>query len=277
MNTGAFSTTLNPPLKPLSAAFVGPDGLSVKWNGHVLSIGQTFNTLDELSDLVEGVYFVIPMYLNVDFADPPTIDRVEGDIAGIPFSWELMSALGPTHTTTQDQQEESALKAWERLSLTSNVNRRRLLAALHYFHVACRLSRQAGAPGEFLSEVLLNFAKTLVVLFPPSGKGMTYQAARRGLERLGYTSSEIERQFIPALCFRNKIDVGHVDLSIYTREQLTLIHDYAENAEKSFRALLSRMLAKIASGEYEVQPYVPGPPDKETLETIDRLKSHQRA
>jgi hypothetical protein len=272
MNTGAFTATSNPPLRPLDVAVIDLAAI-VKWSGNVLTVSDTFNSLNELNDLIQSVYFALPMYLNVDFADPPVIDRVEGQIGDVPFGWELMSWHCPTITTTQEQQEKAAVTAWERMSLTSDLIRRRLIAALHYFHVACRLSRQADTPGEFLAEVLLNMEKTLAVLFPPSGDGQTLEAARRGLAQLDYSSAEIERQFIPAMCLRNKIDVGHVDMSIYTPAQLTLIHGYAEQAEQWFRSMLSRLLTKIASGEYDVQPYSAGPPDKDTLRVIERLKT----
>ena len=56
-------------------------------------------------------------------------------------------------------------------------------------------------------------------------------AARGGLEKLGYSGEEIEREFLPAMALRNEIDVGHVDLSIYTRRQLNALHRYTEVAE----------------------------------------------
>ena len=65
------------------------------------------------------------------------------------------------------------------------------------------------------------------MLFPPSGDGQTRDAARRGLTNLNYSAKEIERDFLPAMALRNAIDVGHVDLSLFTRPQLNALHTEA--------------------------------------------------
>jgi hypothetical protein len=57
--------------------------------------------------------------------------------------------------------------AGNRFTVISAANRRRLVAALFYFHVACRVKREGQIPGEFLAEALLNFHKVLEVLYGP--------------------------------------------------------------------------------------------------------------
>ena len=63
------------------------------------------------------------------------------------------------------------------------------------------------SPWEFMSEVLLNFAKVLEVLFPAS-ESQTIDAARAGLRELGFAEDEVEKWFVPALALRNHLDVA---------------------------------------------------------------------
>jgi len=200
------------------------------------------------------------------------IERVDGTIGTASFRWELRQWSIPLCATSQDRQESVLARAWERLGALSVPGRRRLLAGLHYFHVACRLSRAGVTPGEFLAEAVLNFAKTLEVLFPPDNDGRTRDAARAKLLELGFSEVEIEADYIPAMALRNEIDVGHVDLSLFKPDQLALIHAYVEHAEGAFQTLLDRLLTRVVAGEFQVSPYNPGPPRPEAAAVVKRLQ-----
>lgn len=151
-------------------------------------------------------------------------------------------------------------------------SRRRLAAGLHYFHVACRLAREGCTAGEFVAEVLLNLAKTLEVLFPPSGDGHTRDAVRSGLRSLGFSGAQIECDFIPAMVLRNEIDVGHVELGLFTMDQLKTIHAYTERSECAFRDMFEILLTRVESGEVTIVPHELGPPRKEAIKLIERLQ-----
>ena len=204
----------------------------------MLTISQHFESNQELTETIDGIYFAMPALLSVEFADPPYVQRVSGAVGSVGFRWELKEWKMHFRTTTQEQQESRAAVSWERIGLLSASGRRRLLAALHYFHVALRLSREGSIAGEFMPEMILNLSKVLEVLFPPDGAGRTLDAARRGLTALGFSRTEIEGDYIPAMALRNEIDVGHVVLSLFTREQLALIHGYTDHAEEAFRILI---------------------------------------
>lgn len=151
--------------------------------------------------------------------------------------------------------------------------RRRVVAGLHYFHVACRLARQGCTAGEFIAEVVLNLSKSLEVLFPPTVDGKTREAARSGLRALGFSEKAIECDFIPAMALRNEIDVGHVELGLFTMDQLRIIHSFTERAEHSFRELFERLLTRLQTGEADVVPYDLGPPSKSAIAVVGRLKA----
>jgi hypothetical protein len=215
------------------------------------------------------------MLLAVDFADPPIITRVDGRVGEVEFRWELASWRASFEVTTQEKQEQSVLTSWQRIGFLSKPGSRRLLAALHYFHVALRLARRGEIAGEFLPEMVLNFSKALEVLFPPAGDGRTRDAVRAGLRSLGFSETDIEADYIPALALRNEIGVGHVALALFKVDQLSVIHGYVEHAESAFKILFSRIFEKLETCSFDIEPYEPKSADGEAVQIIERLRQHE--
>ncbi len=269
-NNGAHWIESSEPLSPLDVTITS-DVRTVTLHGHVFEMVQRFDSLAKLDEVIVGLYFALPMTLNVQFADPPAIERVDGNIGDAPFRRELRDWRMKYDITTQERQERRFVAAWEHLDLVGGIANRRFLAALHYFHVACRLSRSGATAGEFVAEQVLNLAKALEVLFPPGGDGKTRDAVRSGLTLLGYSDEVIESEYIPALALRNEIDVGHVSLALFTPAQLAHIHAYTERAEGSFRALLSRALEASASGHWNPARYEQSPRDRSVEAVLARL------
>ena len=95
---------------------------------------------------------------------------------------------------------------------------------------------------------------------------------RANLSRLGYSEIQIEGDFIPAMLLRNEIDVGHVELGLFTMDQLTILHSYTERAEAVFRDLLKRVIVRVESGEFEIASYEPQEPRPQAVKIIERLR-----
>lgn len=273
-NSGIHTIESQEPLKPLEVTAEDPARV-LSLTGNVLSITETFDSLERLRETVESIHFGIPMLLNVVFADPPFVERVEGVLGGRSFRWELSHWEVECGITTQELQETKVTQAWKRMSLFGEGKRRRLLAALHYFHMACRLDRSGETIGEFLPEILLNLAKTLEALFPPGGECGSMDSARSGLRELGYSDEEIEKRYVPAIALRNHVGVGHVTIALFTSDQLKVLHTYAEQAETAFRSLLNNIIEKIESGDYEIPDYQLQSPPASILRVVDRLRASQ--
>jgi hypothetical protein len=88
----------------------------------------------------------------------------------------------------------------------------------------------------------------------PEGDGRTRDAVRAGLGALGFSDRDIECKFIPAMALRNEIDVGHVELGLFTLDQLTVIHSYTERSERAFHEMFERLLSFIEAGKIEIVP-----------------------
>jgi hypothetical protein len=263
-------------LDPLEVTIEDGADRMVELRGSQLRVQQEFATIDELRAFTESLFFGLPILLNVEFNDPPLVDRVFGRVGETPFRWELTRWTIPFATTTMELQETKFAVSWQRFETLSQPENRRLIAALHYYHLACRLETAGDSPWEFMGEVILNLSKTLEVLFP-GREGQTIDAARTGLASLDLEAQDIERYFIPAMALRNSIDSGHALLSIFTRSQLRVIHAYTEGAINSFRHLLQLVVEKVARGEFSLAAYADMTPSRQALTTIDRLAPHVRA
>ena len=270
-NTGQQLVQSDPRLEPLDVRLADAER-NFHLAGQELEIRSQFGSLALLDEFLQSLVLLLPWLLNVEFADPPYVERVNGEIGGVPFVWELKQWKAHFAITTTELQEHKFADSVLRSSLVTVPHRRRLLAALHYFHRACRLDRAAVTAGEFLAEALLNYAKVLEVLFPGA---QSVDAARAGLRGLGYSNDEIERDFAPALLLRNQIDVAHVYLGIFKTEQLAVLHWYAESSEGRFRELMKRVLQAVEKGEWEVPAYEVGQPREAVAAIVDRLAERQ--
>jgi hypothetical protein len=278
-NTGRYWFESGEPFGPLDVLIEERDpgkdvsdlpDRTIRLQGSTLEIRERFETLSAVEEFVTGIFFSLPALLSVGFNDPQIVIRVDGDIGGSKFGWELRNWNIPVYPRTNDDQERGFATAWNRLPLVSGLGPRRLLAAIHYFHVAVRLDRASASIGEFMAETLLNLAKALEALFPPG----TRDAIRSGLRQLGYDDNDIEKLFLPAVALRNGLDVAHASLALFKREQLETIHAYTEVAEGAFRELLDRFMTALAEGKVVIPEYQDASPSKQALETITRLAKH---
>lgn len=265
MRTGQYTVESERPLSPLQLKI---DDYDVRFtmSGNKVTVIKRVNSQKELLNLIQDIYYVLPLLLAAEFADPPVIMNVEGIVAGSRFGWNLQEWKAEFTTTTQEKQIGHVRDAWHRLHKVIHLDNRRLIAALHYYHVASRLDRVSASPGEFLAESLLNYCKILEALFSPST-----DIVREQLRALGFSDEEVERDFIPAIVLRNKIDVAHVSLVLFTNPQLTTLHRYADRAERSFRTLLSRILARLDDGTLSLSDHQLHGADPETAAIIDRM------
>lgn len=276
-NNGRVTMESQEPLEPLEVRIQGPDRLVIL-EGNRLVVQQSFESSKELHDFIHSLCFGLPLFLNLGFADPPFIASVTGSLGGTGFQWILEGLEIPFQPITQEIQEERFADAWQRLPLLSDEEGgRRVLAALHYFHVACRLERSGSTAGEFVSEALLNLAKVIEVLFPRKTGEETIDAARSGLAELGYPSPQVEARFVPALALRNQIDVAHVHLAIFKSSDLAVLHRYVLEAEGYFKELLGRVVRALEAGDWDVAGPDDLSPRPGALTVIERLRQAQVA
>ena len=238
-------------------------------SGNHAQLHFTCDSFTHLTQVTEAAYFLLPLLISVEFADPVYIEAVEAHIEDQHFRWELAGWMAPFEATSQQCQQERVERALRRYSLVAAPAQRRLLGALHYFHIACRLLGQGSYPGEFLAESLLNFDRCLVVLYGPKR-----DSVRSALRNLGFSEAEIEGQFIPIMLLRNSIDVGHPSLATLSRDQLEVLQRFADNAEGSFRFLLSSLLRALESGSDVIPSYEDDGPDPALVRTIEILRKH---
>ena len=273
-NTGEHFIVSKSPLSPLDVTIEEPDRRWELRGNELRLVIEHCETNQELTELIESLFRALPILLNVEFADPPVIERIEGKVGETRYRWELADWRMDFDVTTQEVQERKFVDSWQRIALLSDSNNRRLIGALHYFHIASRLRSAGHSPWEFMAESILNLTKTLETLFPPTGDGKKRDAVRRSLAVLEYSDEEIERDFIPVMALRDEIDVGHVDLSLYTRRQLNALHRYTQAADNVFSGLLQRLMLHMEKGSFTLIPHAPSSPDSVARRIIEKLERH---
>jgi hypothetical protein len=271
--TGQHWTELEKPLAPLDV-MIEESGFTIRLDGRVLSISKLFESLQEMNEIVESFYFGFPVLLNIALADPPFIEEVNGEVGGNPFMWLLSGWRKELRSTTQEKQEQLVKMSFQRMKIVAQEHRRRLLGGLHYYHQARRLSREAKTAGEFMAEVILNLSKTLEILFPSRNGMRSRDSIRKYLEDLEFTNEEIEGNFLPAIALRNEIDVGHIQLGLFTLDQLKIIHAFTDRAEMAFRDLFERIFAALEKEILEIPNYNFTKPRRKAIDVIERLRRH---
>jgi hypothetical protein len=222
--------------------------------------------------LINRVAFGLPLLLNVEFIDSPTISLITGNVGGVRFEYIYAGRTSNFDVTSKEQQEERVRSSWRRLQRLESADVR-LFAALHWLQVACRLELAGNTPWEFMSEILLNLAKILEVLFP-GPEGATIEASRDGLRALAFRDEQIEAWFIPALGLRNGLDVAHVSLAELSPAHLEILHTYAETALVKFRMLMRKVMdspGDLRDGASMVKP------DRKAIKLVERLGAALKA
>jgi hypothetical protein len=240
---------------------------TITLKGSKLTIREQCSDIDTLGSLIDSISFVLPSILALEFADPPYIEHVDGSIDGIEFQWALKQLEVPVLVTTKERLEKAFALSYADISLVGAPHRRRLLAALGYFHVGARLLREAKTAGEFMSEALLNFSKVVETIY-----GTKRETVKEELKKLRYTREEIERDFFTILDLRNSMDVGHPGIALMTVKQLSTIHWFADRTERVMSEFLKRILGAIRDGIHDVPARKAGPPDATTLKVLGNLE-----
>ena len=270
-NTGRSYVDSVPLLKPLNVT-IKKTISTIRLKGNRLHIRTYCEAVNDLIRLIEAVYYGFPPLLNLDFGESPIIKRVKGQVGNIAFCWAHKLQEFYFEVTTQEMQEEKVNSAWLTMELlNTHPARRRILAALQHFYVACRLSEAGNCPSDFMAEVILNYCKILEVLFPPKGDGKTREAVRIGLAKLGYSKDNIDSKFLPAMALRNEIDVGHTKLALFDRKQLNILHRYTDESEGYFRSMLRCLIDKLELNNDLIEADPEGIVDKKTAASIRRI------
>jgi hypothetical protein len=236
-----------PPFKPIRQNLDFAN-LKMEIKGNKLYVRTKCQDIISLDRLMIFCHYLLPIIINLEFIEPPTVRYTRGRVGEIDFNWELQTALGTFDVTTKENQEKRIATSFFRSTVISGTENRRLAVALYHFYVARRLIESGNSPYEFLAEYILNLDKVLKILF-----GEKRDNVRSELAKFGYSSEEIEEKFLPIMILRNEFDVGHVSMRIFKQEQLNILYQYFDMTDKDFRDLLKRVFQKLEDGDYVLQ------------------------
>jgi hypothetical protein len=266
---GRGGVVSNPPLERVLLNYPSDD-LSIEFNGNGMWLRTHCHDEVRLGQLINWVESVLVGFLGLEFIDTPIVTEISGRVGNSSFTVIYAERSSAFDVVTVDIQKDRLQKTLRRLENRVSSRDRRLTAALQYFITASRLEQVGHTPWEFMSEVILNLAKILEVLFP-AAPSKTIDAARTGLALLGYESPEIEKWFIPTLALRSNLDVAHVSLAVFDAEQLECLHTYTQEATRKFQSLLATVVDRYDSEVYVAEPYDASAPKREVERILHRL------
>lgn len=248
-NTGRALSESHPPLEPLEVV-VESLGTKLELKGNILRYSAPCASPDVLDGIINALHFTLPTVLNLFTPEPPVVLHTKGWLGNVEFRWEHRDLRAPFHTVTKESLEKQVVDAFNQIRLFTSTKNRRLVAALHYHHKACRLIVAGISDWEFMSEAILNMFKTLEMLFVESDKSMN--EIREGLKKLGYDEKSIEGDFIPIVVLRSYVDVAHSKVTIYKPEQLFVLYRFLPACERKFRTLLEEVIKRTSDGTFSV-------------------------
>ncbi|MGB3754077.1 MAG: hypothetical protein WA954_09290 [Parerythrobacter sp.] len=280
--TGKFSVSSSNRFDPVDVEFQAGQDITLRFQGSDLIITKIVQSLDEVVQIFAFFAHEFSSLLSIYISDTPIVVGAiatlgeSSFVLGLNFVSE--QAVSNMVLTTNQGQESLIVDAFQKavwLLTEGEPQRRRLSAAMTFFQRACRLNLLAQRKGEFASEEILNYAKMLEVLFPTKDKNEgTMDAARRELEKLGFSTLQRESLYVPMILLRNQLDSGHPLLSIPSVEQKNILSQYLDKAASAFRLLLHRIFQKIEAKEYCVPIGTGSKLTKKSSKPIERLASN---
>lgn len=247
-NSGRGRALSHGELKPLKAGVQFPNAV-VRLEGNLLIWEGRLQNHAELESATQVLLYVVPPLLALEMPEPPYVERITGVLGDVVFEYMHADATIPLAVVSQDSLERAAVDAIDRLPLALAKRADRALAAAYYLHVANRLLAAGYSQWEFMAEAVLNFDKSLRVLF-----GHRRDEVRRGLRNLGFGREQIEDQFVPILLLRSKLDVAHPRLLRPSKEQRLTIYDFLVDTPQRMNKVLKRALAALTSGDSSFIP-----------------------
>ena len=270
LNIGQHVLSVKNIQKPLN---VVSDSLeqSLKCSGNEIILTTKCRDIKQLVEIITDLHYNLPIILNLEFFDPPIVKQTSGKLGNVDFTWDMLFVTGDFKVTTLESQEKLVVNAFNRFPMFTNGANRRLLNALQYFHVACRLEATGNSPWEFMSESVLNYCKVLQIMF-----GEKRDEVREGLKKLGYEETEIEGIFMPIMILRDYFDVGHPSLVILEFKQLQILYRYLEKIQSQFRELIMKVFAQLQKdtnrNKYDLDAALQ--PDKQEQRKFDAIISN---
>jgi hypothetical protein len=239
-NLGYTHAESDEPIAPVDVQ-VHYKNVSLRFKGNEFSYEFECASFNQLANTLYALIAALPATMSAAFADMPCVAVTTGTVGDVPFEWHFSQSQGSFFATTTEEQEKRLVKTIERLVLLMGGKCNRLLAALHYFHVACRLMRAGHGPWEFMAETVLNLNKILEVLF----YGPSIDKMRAALRKLGYPSEKVEAYFAPIMMLRNDFDVGHVSLALLQVDDLDALYRFLERCEDAYVELFEFLFDKL--------------------------------
>jgi hypothetical protein len=271
-STDRYAVKSLSPLPPVQVVF---DTEAARWVMHSERVKVTAKIADDdqLFEWLDKLSFGLAELLNLELEDATAVLGMSLRIGNALYKLEYApNQLMSTVSTSSDIQAERVKSVFRRLDAPSVLDSRRLQAALHYFHVACRLLSLPESPWEFMPEAILNMNKVLEVLFSTHRlSDRSNSEAYAELERLGLEKEKREI-LISIMKLRNHLDVAHVDTWEISTDSLSGVYSFLYRTEVVMREMLQLLVQRMESGDFVLKADWDSQPKKDVIDLLEYLR-----
>lgn len=186
----------------------------VRVDGQILTLSFTADSHDQARDIVNSAIQLLPPLLTLHLHVYVWVKLCEVSIGDEHFKFRLPEINFPvTGATTEHNTTllKESITDW----LWLRKEHLPLVSALYYFRQAKRLAASQPCPEPFISEIVLNLAKAIEIVFRTGD----HELIRGRAHEWKCDSEQVEQFLIPILLLRNKFDGAHPALTQLTFDQ----------------------------------------------------------
>ena len=261
-------------VKPLWTARLLNRGLTLEGNKATV----TFNATSE-EEFVNGVLaynVLVPAVMSGAYSAPLEVESVIGTIQGEQFQLVVDNNYVHESTGVFCIDGLHLQRYFETAAPQEHLPCMPLTAALRYLQQADRLESEGRYVTTFLAERLLNLAKALEAMYPPTGERDDVNRMRTDLAADGVAGEYVE-VFASIRYLRNQVDVGHVAFEALGPDSTQTLYKFAGLATGCVRALVRSFLRNPDAQARMVARRSPsGEGGLRARRVVDTLRNHSQ-
>jgi hypothetical protein len=219
------------------------DAFRVQVNGNILTFSFAAVSYDHARQVLNSALQLLPPILTLRLQVYVWVKLCEVRIGEERSNLILSQIDHPVTATTNELSTDSlrhSIAEW----LSTKKEHLSLLSAYSYFRQAKRLAAIQPCPEPFVSEIVLNLAKAIEIIF----RTKSHEIVRERARDWKYALDEVEEFLIPILILRSNVDVAHPALTQLTIDQRSTAIQFSFSAIRHVEMFLLHVAAGVQAG-----------------------------
>lgn len=215
----------------------------VRVAGNILTLSFPSDSETNARETIRSAIQLIPPLLTLHLHVYVWVKLCEVTIGGQQYKFQLPEIHFPVTGATTEHNTgrlKQSIEEW----LWFRKEHQSLVSALYYYRQAKRLAAIQPCPEPFVSEIVLNLAKAIEIVF----RTPDHELIRARAREWQCDMEQVEQFLIPILILRNKFDVAHPAITPLTFEQRSTVSRFSMSTIRHVGMLLIDVSAKVRGG-----------------------------